>query len=182
MIASLWQSSVEAFVSGSFLYPFAFVFFALGTLVPAVLVVVSRNIVRSALWLLVSLASVAGLYLLLGAEFLAAIQILIYCGGIIVLFLFAIMLTPGIGDPDVRVQNRQLFWGPIVAVLMASAVFHLLRDEIWRVRPEADLTDVTGRLADALLGNYVLAFEVASVILLVAMVGAIVIVRSEPKG
>jgi NADH-quinone oxidoreductase subunit J len=144
-------------------------------------VVVSRNIVHSALWLLASLASVAGLYLLLGAEMLAAIQILVYCGGIVVLFLFAIMLTPRVGDPDVRTHNQLLFWGFILATLLAAVALHLLRGESWPPLSAAALGDVTGRLADALLGPYVLAFEVASVILLVAMIGAIVIVRAEPK-
>ena len=177
MIASLWH----AIQDGSFLYPFAFIVFAAGTLIPAALVVVSRNIVHSALWLLASLASVAGLYLLLGAELIAAIQILVYCGGIVVLFLFAIMLTPGVGDPDVQVHNRHLLGGFLVSTVLAAVALHLLSGESWALATTADLSDVTGRLADALLGPYVLAFEVASVILLVAMVGAIVIVRSEPR-
>lgn len=177
MIASLWQSVMD----GSFLIPLAFVVFALGALVPAALVVVSRNIVHSALWLLASLASVAGLYLLLGAEMLAAIQILVYCGGIVVLFLFAIMLTPKVGDPDVRTHSQWLFWGFVLATLLAAVALHLLSGESWPPTSAAALGDVTGRLADALLGPYVLAFEVASVILLVAMIGAIVIVRGEPK-
>jgi len=176
-MASLWH----AFLDGSFLYPFAFIVFAVGTLVPAAMVVVSRNIVHSALWLLTSLASVAGLYLLLGAELLAAIQILVYCGGIVVLFLFAIMLTPGVGHADVQVHNRQTFWGLLVALVFAGVAMHLLRDETWALAPAANLGDVTGRLAGALLENYALAFEAASVILLVAMVGAIVIVRAEPR-
>ncbi len=172
---------IAAFTSGSFWYPLAFLLFAAGTLVPALLVVLSRNIVHSALWLLLSLASTAGLYLLLNAEFLAAIQILVYCGGIVVLFLFAIMLTPGVGHADVRAHNQQILGGIIAAVLVAGVTLHLLADEAWNIAPAADVRDVTGRLADALLGPYVLAFEVTSVILLVAMVGAIVIVRSEPR-
>ncbi len=172
---------IHGLASGSFWYPLAFIVFALGALVPAILVVVSRNIVHAALWLLVSLASVAGLYLLLNAEFLAALQILVYCGGIVVLFLFAIMLTPRVADPDVRMHNQQLFWGLMAAVLLAGVSLHLLRDEWWQVVPAGQMQDVTGRLAQSLLGPYALAFEVASVILLVAMVGAIVIVRAEPK-
>jgi NADH-quinone oxidoreductase subunit J len=171
----------ETFGSGSFLIPFAFTVFALGALIPAVLMVVSRNIVHSALWLLASLASIAGLYLLLNAELLAAIQILVYCGGIMVLFLFAIMLTPGVGHADVRAHNQQFFWGLMAALALAAVSLHLLRDEAWLVQPAGDVRQVTGRLAEALLGPYALAFEVASVILLVAMVGAIVIVRAEPK-
>ncbi len=172
---------METIRSGSFWYPLAFIIFALGTLIPALLVVASRNIVHSALWLLTSLASIAGLYLLLNAELLAGIQILVYCGGIVVLFLFAIMLTPGVGDPDVRVHNQQLFWGLMAAVALAAVSLHLLKDETWKLSPVAQLHGVTDRLAESLLGPYALAFEVASVILLVAMVGAIVIVRTEPK-
>ncbi len=172
---------MEVLRSGSFLYPLAFIIFALGALIPAVLVVVSRNIVHSALWLLASLASIAGLYLLLNAELLAGIQILVYCGGIVVLFLFAIMLTPDVGHADVRVHNQQLVWGLMAAILLAGVSLHLLRDETWRVAPAGNMHQVTGRLAEALLGPYALAFEAASVILLVAMVGAIVIVRTEPK-
>jgi len=172
---------IEALHSGSFWYPLAFIIFALGAVVPAVLVVASRNIIHSALWLLASLASIAGLYLLLNAELLAALQILVYCGGIMLLFLFAIMLTPGVGDPDVRVHNQGLFWGLLAALALAAVSLHLLREEDWSVVPAANLRDVTGRLADALVGQYALAFEAASVILLVAMIGAIVIVRTEPR-
>ena len=171
----------QFFLSGTFWFPFAFIVFAAGTLVPAALVVASRNIVHSALWLLASLASVAGLYLLLGADLLAGIQILVYCGGIVVLFLFAIMLTPGVGDPEMRTHNQQLLGGFLLAVVFAIVGLRLLGQEDWATAPTANLVDVTGRLADALLGRYALAFEVASVILLVAMVGAIVIVRSEPR-
>jgi NADH:ubiquinone oxidoreductase subunit 6 (subunit J) len=171
----------EALKSGSFWFPLAFGCFAVATVIPAVLVVLSRNIVHSALWLLLSLASMAGLYVLLNAEFLAALQILVYCGGIVVLFLFAIMLTPRLGDPDVASHNRQVLWGALVAVLAGGVFSYVLKDAPWRVAPAADVRYVTGRLADAFMGPYALAFEVTSVILLVAMVGAIVIVRTEPR-
>jgi len=178
---SIWQAVWQAFLSGSFWYPLAFFLFAAGVLIPALLVVFSKNIVHSALWLLPCLASVAGLFLLLGAELVAAIQILIYCGGIVVLILFAIMLTHGVGDPDVRVHNQQLWWALLPAVVLAFLILYLLHTESWPVAPPAISADVTARLADALLTSYVLAFEVASVILLVAMIGAIVIARGEPK-
>jgi NADH:ubiquinone oxidoreductase subunit 6 (subunit J) len=176
----LWRDLVQSFLAGSFWYDFAFVCFALGTLIPAALVALSRNIVHSALWLLPCLASIAGLYLLLGAELLAAIQILVYCGGIVVLILFVIMLTHGVGHPDVRVHNQQLFWGVVVAAGLAGVLLHLLQNEAWQVGMSwAPAAGVTARLAYALLRGYVLAFEVASVILLVAMIGAIVIARAE---
>jgi NADH-quinone oxidoreductase subunit J len=166
--------------SGSFWYPLAFVCFAAGVVISGLLVVLSRNILHCALWLLPCLASVAGLFLLLGAEMLAAIQILVYCGGIVVLILFAVMLTHGLGDADVRVHNQQLLWGFIGAAGLAGVVLHLLSKQFWP-GAGAQVRDVTGRLAEALLRPYVLAFEVASVVLLVAMVGAIVIARAEPE-
>jgi NADH-quinone oxidoreductase subunit J len=179
MIASLWQAVWQSFLSGSFWYPLAFICFALGTLIPAALVALSKNIVHAALWLLPCLVSVAGLYLLLGAELLAAIQILVYCGGIVVLILFAIMLTHGVGDPDVRVHNQQLLWGVVAAMGVAGLILRLLTQEAWQVASSPPPADVTGRLADALMGPYLLAFEVVSVILLAALIGAIVIARGE---
>jgi len=181
MIGSLWQAIWESFLSGSFWPALAFVLLSAGVLVPALLVVLSKNIVHSALWLLPCLVAVAGLFLLLGAELLAAIQILIYCGGIMVLILFAIMLTHGVGDPDVRVHNQQLWWGLIGVMGFGGLVVYLLWNEVWRAAPRAITGEVTGRLADALLGPYVLAFEAASVILLVAMIGAIVMARGERR-
>jgi NADH:ubiquinone oxidoreductase subunit 6 (subunit J) len=167
--------------AGSFWYPLAFICFAAGVLIPGLLVVLSRNILHCALWLLPCLASVAGLFLLLGAEMLAAVQILVYCGGIVVLILFAVMLTYGVGHADVRVHNQQLLWGFIGAAALAGVMLHLLSQQVWPLAAGAGLGDVTGRLAEALLRPYVLAFEVASVVLLVAMVGAIVIARAEPE-
>jgi NADH-quinone oxidoreductase subunit J len=169
----------HALHTGSFWYPLAFFCFGAGVLIPGLLVVTSRNILHCALWLLPCLASVAGLFLLLGAELLAAIQILVYCGGIVVLILFAVMLTRGVGDPDVRVVNQQALWGFVAAAALAGLVLHLLSRESWPAVAAINRGDVTGRLADALLSRYLIAFELSSVILLVAMVGAIVIARAE---
>lgn len=173
------QALLHQLETGAFWYPLAFGCLAAGVLVCGLLVVVSRNVFHSALWLLPCLASVAGLYLLLGAELLAAIQILVYCGGIVVLIIFAVMLTRGLGDPDVRPLNQQLLWGLIGAAGLAGVALHLLSREAWPTVGVTGLDDVTGRLADALLAPYVLAFEVASVVLLVAMVAAIVIARGD---
>ena len=177
MIAELWG----LFLEGTFWYPLAFGMLSAGVLVPGLLVVLSRNIVHSALWLLPCLVSIAGLFLLLEAELLAAIQILVYCGGILVLMLFAIMLTYGVGRPDVRIRNEQLAWAAPGAAALAGLTLFLLSRGIWPVTHAPVPGDVTANLADALLGDYVLAFEVASVVLLVAMIGAIVIARAEPE-
>lgn len=177
MIGSLWPQ----FISGNFWYPLSFLILAAGAVFPALLVVLSRNIVNSALWLLVCLASVAGLFVFLGAEFLGLIQILIYCGGVVVLVLFAVMLTQGAVAPEKSVHNRLLWWALPTAFGFGTLVFALTQRVEWPVSELAQIADATPRLADAVLGPYVLAFEVASLVLLVAMIGAIVIARAEPK-
>jgi NADH-quinone oxidoreductase subunit J len=177
VIADLWHQ----FLSGSFWQPLSFVLLSAGVLLPALAVVFSRNIVHSALWLLPCLVSVAGFFVLLGAELLAGIQLLVYCGGIVVLILFAVMLTYGVGDPDVRAYNQQLWWGLLGVAVFGVLAGFMVTAQGWPSQPGPLPPDVTGRLADALLGPYVFAFEVASVILLVAMVGALVIARWEPS-
>jgi NADH-quinone oxidoreductase subunit J len=172
-------SIAESLATGSFWYPFTFGCLAAGVLISALLVVLSRNIVHSALWLLVCLFSIAGLFLLLDADFLAGVQVLIYCGGIVVLMLFALMLTRGGGGPGERAHNRQLWWGLLAAAGFGAIALGLMRRATWPVTVGGAVQDVTGSIADALLGPYVAAFEIASVVLLVAMIGAIVIARRE---
>jgi len=178
VIHALWQ----ALLSGTFWQPLGFLLLAAGVLLPALAVVFSRNIVRAALWLLPCLISVAGLFVLLGAELLAGIQVLVYCGGIVVLILFGVMLTYGVGDPDIRVYNQQLWWGLLGVAAFAVLVNLALTAQLWPPPPGPLPPDVTARLADALLKQYVLAFELASVILLVAMVGALVVARAPSAG
>lgn len=171
----------QTFVSGSFWYPFAFGCLAGGVLISALFVVLSKNIVHSALWLLVCLLGVAGLFVLLNADFLAGIQVLIYCGGIVVLMLFALMLTRDVGDATGRAYNRQLGWGLAAVLALGLVGARLLGRGMWMEAASAPAADVTGRLSEALLGPYVAAFEIASVVLLVATIGALVIARGDAE-
>lgn len=156
----------------------AVVFWALAivTVGSAAVVVLSRTLIYSAFSLLFTFFGVAGLYVLLGADFLAATQLLIYVGGILVLLLFGVMLTHKIYDLDLKGEKTQLAPGAIVAVglfviLAATAV----RTQWTAVpRPPAPTTREIGRL---FLGEYLLPFEAASVLLLVALMGAAMIVR-----
>lgn len=156
----------------------AFVFwvFAIVTVGSAAVVVLSRTLIYSAFALLFTFFGVAGLYVLLGADFLAATQLLVYVGGILVLLLFGVMLTHKIYDLDLRTETTQLAPGLIVAVglfviLSATAV----RTEWMGVaRTPAPTTGAIGKL---FLGQYLLPFEAASVLLLVALMGAAMIVR-----
>jgi NADH-quinone oxidoreductase subunit J len=142
----------------------------------AAVVVLSRTLIYSAFALLFTFLGVAGLYVLLGADFLAATQLLVYVGGILVLLLFGVMLTHKIYDLDLRTGTTQLGAGLIVAaglfVILAATA---LRTQWAAVpRPPAPTTSEIGRL---FLGKYLLPFEAASVLLLVALLGAAMIVR-----
>jgi NADH-quinone oxidoreductase subunit J len=150
--------------------------FAAVTVGSAGVVVLSRTLIYSAFALLFTFFGVAGLYVLLGADFLAATQLLIYVGGILVLLLFGVMLTHKIYDLDLRTETNQLVPGLIVA----GGLFVILSATAVKTRwtstplPPAPTTAEIGRL---FLGAYLLPFEAASVLLLIALVGAAMIVR-----
>jgi NADH-quinone oxidoreductase subunit J len=154
-----------------------FYVFAIVTVASAAVVVLARSLIYNAFALLFTFFGVAGLYLLLGADFLAATQLLIYVGGILVLLLFGVMLTHKIYDLDLKTEVTQFLPGLIIAAgLFALLVNGALRTQ-WAIgggRPPAPTTKEIGRL---FLGQYLLPFEAASILLLVALMGAAMIVR-----
>ena len=164
-----------------------FTFLALGfiTLVSGILVVSLRNLIHAALMLGVSFVGVAGLYLLLNAEFIAAAQVLVYVGAITVLILFAIMLTQGLsGGRFLGTVHYQPMIGATVAALMFFIMGRFLWMHAWpaaygnALQPIPDTPRILGM---QLLTNYIIPFEVSSVLLLVALVAAIVLARDEEK-
>jgi NAD(P)H-quinone oxidoreductase subunit 6 len=150
--------------------------FAALTLGSAAAVVMSRTLIYSAFALLVTFFGVAGLYVLLGADFLAATQLLVYVGGILVLLLFGVMLTHRIYDLDLRSETTQVGAGLIVAGGLFFVLAYLALHTEWptAARAPAPTTAPIGRL---FLGEFLLPFEAASVLLLVALMGAAMIVR-----
>jgi NADH-quinone oxidoreductase subunit J len=149
---------------------------AIVTVGSAAAVVLSRALINSAFALLFTFFGVAGLYVLLGADFLAAAQLLIYVGGILVLLLFGVMLTHKIYDLDLQSGTSQLVPGLIVAVgLFVVLAATALRTE-WATSPRAP-APTTSEIGRLFMGEYLLPFEAASVLLLVALVGAAMIVR-----
>lgn len=157
-------------------------FFALAAVavVGAAGVAFSRHILYSALSLMVALFGVAGLFVTLSADFVAGVQVLIYVGGVLVITLFAVMLTQGI--QNVEVSNRAV--GSVAAGLLSAALFVVLARAMtaaeW-VKPPAEVSAQTSTygIGNALLGQYVLPFEVASLVLLAVLVGAVVLTRKE---
>ena len=157
----------------------AFIILSLVTLIPAVVVVTSGNIVRAGLSLVPTFLGVTGLYVLLQAEFVAAIQILIYAGAITVLLLFVIMLTEGGSGLRTRQINEQVPLGAMAAVWLAFLMIVILSRTPWPVSAGTLPSYTVVAVGNAFLTDYVLIFEVTSLVLLVSLVGAIVIARRE---
>jgi NADH-quinone oxidoreductase subunit J len=151
------------------------------TVYSAAMVAFSRNIIYSAFSLLGTFMGVAGLYVFLGADFVAAIQLLIYVGGILILILFAVMLTHRI--TDVEVTNRAA--GRIPALLIVGVFVYLLiqtvKETPWVKAKEIVYAATTAKIGDLFLDTYLLPFELASLVLLAALIGAVVISRKEIK-
>jgi len=154
----------------------AFAGYALTVLAGGMLAVLARSLVRALAGLVLTLFGVAGLYLLMSSPFLAFMQILIYVGAVGVIVFFAIMLTrpPAGAEEGERRSTRQI----LLAAVSGAAPAVLLGGACWRYRVEAGKVpaDVEiGRLGEVLLGPYVLAFELISVVLFVAMAGAVLL-------
>ncbi len=162
-----------------------FYFFALLILGGAVLTITRRSAVHSAIFLIVSLIGVAGLYLLQHAEFLFAVQIILYVGGIMVLFLFVIMLV----NLDMAAKEKQFSgqkWIALACVVaVGSLVFYMIRKggaqfQLAKAPVQAAVREGnTERLASALFSEYLLPFEIASVLLLVAIVGSVLMAKKR---
>ena len=162
--------------------PSALVFYGLATLIVASAagVALSRNILYAGFSLLGTLGGVAGLYLYLGADFLGIAQLIIYVGGILVLILFAILLTNKIGEVNISNASVSLPVGGGVSALILITLAYIATQTNWP-ETEAVALPTTARLGDAFLREYLLPFELASVILLMALVGAMVIARRAAK-
>jgi len=159
------------------------IFYLLALLVvgSAALVAFSRNIVHSAFALLGTFLGVAGLYVYLSADFLAVVQALVYVGGILVLILFAVMLTGRIRDVKVSNVSAGLVPGLLFLVLVLGLLSLLAFKTPWAASVPGAPVETTAAIGDALLTDYVLPFEIISVVLVAAMIGAVTLVRKEEK-
>jgi NAD(P)H-quinone oxidoreductase subunit 6 len=158
----------------------AFAALALLTLGSAAVVALARNVIHSAVALLGTLAGVAGLYALLAADFLAAVQVLIYVGGTLILFLFAAMLTARIDQASSSNAPRPRRGAAFATGLLALGLIVVARGTVWP-REEISTVPSTAKLGHALLGEYVLPFELASLVLLGALIGALTLARRAVK-
>jgi NADH-quinone oxidoreductase subunit J len=156
---------------------YAFVALALVGSIAALRLVTTKNVVHGALYLVITLAMVGGVYLLLAAEFVAFVQILIYVGAIVVLLLFSLMLTKApIGREALDNQQRGLS-ALVAAGILAGLVF-LIQDRFdgQQIQTVPTLTRDVGA---SIFSQFVLPFEVVSVLLLAALIGAVVLARKD---
>ncbi len=161
-----------------------FYFFATLAIIGAALVITSKNAIHSAIFLITTLLATAGIYLGLRAEFLFAVQIILYVGGIMVLFIFVIMLV----NLDVAVRqvqfNRQTSVAIVLAVTFAAlvpAAIYLQAGKELKLPPRAApaVMPNTETVGQVLFNQYMLPFEIASILLLVAMIGAVVLAKKR---
>lgn len=158
----------------------AFLLIAGFTIVSAAGVAFSRKVLYSAFSLLGTFAGAAGLFVLLSSDFIAVTQVLIYVGGILILIVFAVMLTNKIGD--VKLSNQVVNYKVAVPISAALGIFliSILTSGVW-VEKGVQYSSMVAPIGNALLKEYLLPFEIVSIVLLGALVGAMVIVRREVK-
>ena len=159
----------------------AFWVLAVITLGSAFMVAVVHDLIHAVLFLILSFIGVAGLYITMSADFVAVVQILIYAGAVSVLMLFSILLTPRSGRDNATVS----YAAPISAIagLVGAVIIFVALKTDWSTIPKgpAPFTQTATQIGNALLDPFVLPFEVASVVLVVAMVGAIIMVRPSSE-
>jgi len=168
----------------SLFYTFHFYLFGVIALISAVTFVTRKSPVAAALWLVNTLFCLAALYVMMDAEFIGAIQVLVYAGAIMVVFLFVVMLLNLGHASDVTdmVSGKTKLAAAIVGLLLLAEVFVLWKDEpVQPAEPAREIVPgVINQVAAPLFREYLLAFEITSVLLLTAIVGAVVLAKRRP--
>jgi NADH:ubiquinone oxidoreductase subunit 6 (subunit J) len=152
---------------------------SLVTLGAALAVVTHKNILHSAFYLVLSFVGVASIYVLLEAPFIAVVQVLVYIGAIAILIVFAIMLTRRLYSEDLIQRNAQWVWSALGAAVLFLVLGWIVYSANWPVVRQAIPEDAITLMGQDLLSTYVVPFEIASVLLLAALVGAILIGRER---
>ena len=157
-------------------------FWGLGALAvgSALGIMVARNLFHAVLLLILSFVALAGLFVTLSADFVAVAQVLVYAGAVGVLVIFAIMLTPNSAVANAETR----FFGPglVVASALSALMVYVAARTDWSTATDGGFETTAQAIGEALVSRYVLPFEIASVVLIAAMVGAIVLVRMEREG
>ena len=166
-------------ISHDFIIRATFYFIAGLTVLFALLVVLARNIFHVAIYLAGALIGVACVYLYLDAEFLAIVQVLIYVGAIVTLFIFTVMLTADIDTGPIRGIIRRVLVSAVASLTGFFILANIITMTVWKAAPPAEAPVGLAQLGKSLMSQYALPFEVISLISLAALVGAIAIGKAE---
>jgi NADH:ubiquinone oxidoreductase subunit 6 (subunit J) len=145
----------------------------------ALAVVLTKNLFHSVLYLALSLTATAGVFLALDAEFLAAVQLLLYAGGVVTIVVFAIVVTERLVGERITQTSRHILTGLVLAGALLLGVFRFLRGADLPVERPVVAVDVTRAIGQVLLTEFVLPFELLAVLLLVGLLGALYFARPE---
>jgi NADH-quinone oxidoreductase subunit J len=159
------------------IYDIIFYLFAAVTLISAFFVVTTRNIVHSAFFLLFTFFGVTGIYVLLGADFVAIVQLIVYVGGILILLIFGVMLTNKITNVQIKTGTMQMLPAAIGVGLFAGLLLSTAVNTNWKVIPKNVPLPDANTIGTVLLQEYVVVFELLGIILLIALLGAASIAR-----
>jgi NADH-quinone oxidoreductase subunit J len=157
----------------------AFGAIAAAMVIAALRVVTTQNVVHAALYLVVVLAGAAGLFILLAAEFMAVVQVIVYIGAIVVLFLFGIMLTRARVGKETGLDNEQRGLSLAVALLLLGVLGFVLVDAFGDTRVAPETVVRTGEVGIRIFETYMLQFQAVGFLLLATLVGAIVLARRD---
>ncbi|MBU0474496.1 MAG: NADH-quinone oxidoreductase subunit J [Bacteroidetes bacterium] len=163
------------------IYDLIFYLFATLTIVSALMVVSSDNIVRSAFYLLATFFGVSGIYVLLGADFVAVTQIMVYIGGILILLLFGVMLTSNITNVEIKKGTAKILPAVIGIGILLGAVVSVMTRTKWKIHLTEIPQTTSFELGKLLITDYVLVFELLGILLLIALIGAASMARREQE-
>lgn len=151
------------------------------TVFSAVMVVFNKNVIHSAFSLFFALFAVSGFYVLLQADFIAITQIMIYVGGILILLLFGVMLTTKITDVQINSKSLNTIPGLIFTAGIITILTFIIISTKWNIKHPVDTNESVSQIGRLLLTNYLLPFEIASIVLLVALIGSAMFARRINK-
>ena len=156
-----------------------FIGICLLTIITAIWVVLSPNLIHSAVSLLFTLFGVAGLYVFLYADFIAATQIIIYVGGILVLIIFGVMLTNNIDDPNLSNKSQNQLVGGVFSFALLVMLSNIVFNTNWHMKELIVRESTVNDIGLMLLSTYLLPFEIVSILLLAALIGAAMLSRKN---
>ena len=158
-----------------------FYFFVISVLGTGCIVTFSRNLLHSAFALFFLLFGIGGFYVLLGADFIAVVQVMVYAGGINVLLIFGTMLTANMNRPESSNRSFQGIFSFISGVAIFALLVIILDVDSWPLRVQSTMEPTTASIGKLLLSDYIFPFEVISFLLLVAMIGALVLITKGER-